>query len=85
MNLADELSRFFDEYNETFVDGERIAALYHTPTVTMRADGSVHCLQSREQLARFFQGVAETYRSCRSVAEALSPRWTGSSYAATAV
>jgi hypothetical protein len=28
----------------------------------MRGDASIHCLQSREELARFFQGVADTYK-----------------------
>jgi len=64
MTLASDLNSFFEQYNEAFasIDGRRIAALYHVPTVTMRADGSIHCLQSGEELARFFQGVAETYR-----------------------
>jgi hypothetical protein len=62
--LTEELSLFFEQYNQAFasIDGERIAALYHAPTVTMRADGSIHCLQAREELARFFRGVAESYR-----------------------
>jgi hypothetical protein len=29
--------------------------------VTVRADGSVHCLQSREELQSFFQKIADTY------------------------
>lgn len=62
--LASEVRAFFDKYNEAFasIDGQRIAALYHIPTVTMRGDGSIHCLQSREELARFFQGVADMYQ-----------------------
>ena len=28
----------------------------------MRGDGSIHSLQSREELARFFQGVADNYQ-----------------------
>ncbi len=61
--LTDEIRGFFEEYAEAFdsIDGNCIAALYHMPTVTMRGDGSIHCLQSREELARFFQGVADTY------------------------
>ena len=60
---TEEIRAFFEAYNEAFasIDGHRIAALYHAPTVTMRGDGSIHCLQSREELARFFQGVADTY------------------------
>jgi len=61
--LTEEVRGFFQEYNNAFasIDGGRIAALYYMPTVTMRADGSIHCLQSREELARFFQNVADTY------------------------
>jgi hypothetical protein len=55
---------FFDKYKDAFdsIDGQRIAALYHIPTVTMRGDGSIHSLQSRQELARFFQGVADNYQ-----------------------
>ena len=62
--LASEVRAFFDEYNEAFasIDGQRIAGLYHVPTITMRGDGSIHCLQSRDELARFFQGVGDTYQ-----------------------
>src|SRR3954451_6550223 len=43
-------------------DGDNIAALYSIPTVTMRGDGSIHSFRSREEIAQFFQGVADTYR-----------------------
>jgi len=58
-----EMSAFLN-YNETFAtyDGDQIAQLYCVPTVTMRGDGSIHCFQSREEIARFFQGVVDTYR-----------------------
>jgi len=61
--LTADVRAFFDGYNDAFaaIDGQRIAALYHLPTVTVRGDGSIHCLQSRDELARFFQGVADTY------------------------
>jgi hypothetical protein len=61
--FTDEVRGFFEEYNNAFasIDGNRIAALYHMPTVTMRGDASIHCLQSRDELARFFQGVADSY------------------------
>jgi hypothetical protein len=63
MELNEEIRRFFEKYAEAFdsIDGERIAGLYHVPTVTLRGDGSIHCLQSREALAKFFQGVADAY------------------------
>jgi hypothetical protein len=36
-----EVQAFFDQYNEAFasIDGNRIAALYHVPTVTVEATG----------------------------------------------
>ena len=62
--LASEVCAFFERYNEAFasIDGRQIAALYCTPTVTMRGDGSVHCFQSQEELALFFQSVADSYK-----------------------
>lgn len=62
--LTDEIRGFFQTYNTTFasMDGGRIAALYSAPTITMRADGSIHCLQSREELAQFFGNVVDTYQ-----------------------
>ena len=62
--LEAEISAFLKQYLETFAtfDGDRIAALYCIPTVTMRGDGSIHSFQSREEIARFFQGVADTYQ-----------------------
>jgi ketosteroid isomerase-like protein len=61
--LTEEIRGFLEQYMKAWesVDGNRIAALYCVPTVTMRGDASIHCLQSREELARFFQGVADTY------------------------
>ena len=62
--LTTEVRTFFEQYSDAFAsfDGKAIAALYYMPTVTMRGDGSIHCLQSREDLASFFQGVVDTYR-----------------------
>jgi hypothetical protein len=60
-----EMSAFLNRYNETFAtfDGDQIAAFYCIPTITMRGDGSIHCFQSREEIVRFFQGVADTYKN----------------------
>ena len=62
--LEVEISAFLNQYDEAFTtfDGGQIAALYCIPTITMRGDGSIHSFQSREEIARFFQGVADTYR-----------------------
>ena len=62
--LEVEMSNFFGrQYDDAWkFDGDEIAKLYCAPTVTVRGDGSIHCLQSREEVARFFQGVLDTYR-----------------------
>jgi hypothetical protein len=62
--LTEEIRTFFQKYAAAFdtLDGDRIAPLYHLPTVTMRGDGSIHCLQSRADLAKFFQSVADLYQ-----------------------
>jgi ketosteroid isomerase-like protein len=60
--LEGEVRAFLESYNKAFasIDGARIAALYHSPCVTLRGDGSIHCLSSND-LAAFFQNVADTY------------------------
>ena len=62
--LEREMAAFLTRYNETFAtfDGDKIAEFYCVPTITMRGDGSIHCFQSREEIVRFFQGVANTYK-----------------------
>ena len=62
-SLPSTIRQFFEDYARAFesIDGARIATFYHAPTVTMRGDGSIHCLQSREELQRFFQGVVDGY------------------------
>jgi hypothetical protein len=59
-----EMSAFLNRYNETFAtwDGDKIAEFYCVPTITMRGDGSIHCFLSREEIVRFFRGVADTYK-----------------------
>jgi hypothetical protein len=61
--LTEEVRRLFETYATTFasIDGAAIAKLYHAPCVTVRGDGSVLCLQSREELQAFFQKVADGY------------------------
>ena len=67
--LTEQVRAFLDSYMQAFVssDGGNIASLYHAPCVTVRADGSVHCLQSSEELRSFFQKLADTYsqEGCR--------------------
>ena len=63
--LEVEMLDFFGrQYNDAWkFNGAEIAKLYYAPTITVRGDGSIHCLQSHEELARFFQGVLDTYKS----------------------
>jgi ketosteroid isomerase-like protein len=60
--LDDAVRTFLESYNKAFasIDGARIAALYHSPCVTMRGDGSIHRLTS-DDLAAYLQNVADTY------------------------
>jgi hypothetical protein len=61
--LVEEVRRFFETYANTFasIDGAAIAKLYHSPCVTVRGDGSVLCLQTRDEVQAFFQKVADGY------------------------
>jgi ketosteroid isomerase-like protein len=62
--LEVEISALLSQYletSETF-DGDQVAELYCVPAIIVRGDGSIHCFQSREEIARFFQGVADTYQ-----------------------
>ncbi len=61
--LSDQINQFFEDYNRTFqiADGAAIAMFYHVPSLTMRGDASIHCFQSRDEIAAFFQAVAEGY------------------------
>src|SRR5262245_17469706 len=69
MAVLPDVQAFLETYTKAFlsVDGAGIAVLYHVPCLTVRADGSVHCPQSREELQSFFQKVADTYHQegCR--------------------
>jgi hypothetical protein len=62
--LVNDVRAFLELYGREFdsADGKRIAKLYHAPCVTMRGDGSIHSFHSQEDLTRFFQGVADSYR-----------------------
>ena len=61
--LTSEIKKFLNDYTSAFalVDGAAIARCYHAPSITMRDDGSVHVLETRQQLEAFFQAVAQKY------------------------
>jgi hypothetical protein len=52
--LEAEITAVLNQYNETFAtyDCDQIAKLYCVPSITMRGDGSIHCFQSRDEIAR---------------------------------
>ena len=64
-DLVSEVREFLVAYNEAFLvaDGVTIARFYHSPCVTVRGDGSVHSFQSKQEMEKFFGGVAEKYKS----------------------
>jgi len=60
---SDQINKFFEDYVRTFDgrDGTAISMFYHVPSLTMRADRSTHCFQSRDEMATFFQAVTDSY------------------------
>ena len=60
---SEQINQFFADYVRTFDerDGAAISMFYHVPCLTMRADRSTHCFQSREEVAAFFQAVSDSY------------------------
>jgi ketosteroid isomerase-like protein len=81
---SDQINKFFEDYTRTFDerDGAAISMFYHVPSLTMRADMSTHCFQSREEVATFFQAVSDSYaregnqggRFCNLVVQSIGAR-----------
>ncbi|HET8533395.1 MAG TPA: hypothetical protein VFO08_19735 [Methylomirabilota bacterium] len=70
--LHTAVREFFEAFVTAFgsFSGSRVAALYLVPGVALQGDGSVRCLQSREEVGRFFQATLDRYhadgcRACR--------------------
>ena len=61
--LAAEISAFLEKYAAAFAsfDSKAIASFYHVPVITLRGDGSIHCLASADEVENFFQTVADSY------------------------
>jgi hypothetical protein len=61
--LHDEVAAFFDSFVEAFstFSGAGVATLYCVPSVALRGDGSIQCLQSRAEVERFFQAALDGY------------------------
>jgi hypothetical protein len=63
-DLRTDCQQFFDSYQRIWAatrDGKQIAQFYHAPCLTLRGDGSMLTLQTEDEVARFFQTVADTY------------------------
>ena len=70
--LQVEVIEFFDAFVEAFrsFNGSQIADRYLVAYVAVRAGGSMSCLLTRTEVARYFQSVVDGYfgegcRSCR--------------------
>ena len=63
LQTKSEISNFFNDYTKLFDarDGTGIAAYYHAPSISMRADASVHVYRSHQEVREFFQAVADRY------------------------
>lgn len=59
-----EISQFFDHYAELFDKGSwsEFAELFHTPAVSVRADGSVSLLKTAAEAQAFFEAVSENWK-----------------------
>jgi hypothetical protein len=61
---------FFDRFVEAFAsfDAVRLAELFATPGVSLRVNGSIVALTSREDVIRYYQAALDGYRrdGCRS-------------------
>jgi hypothetical protein len=66
---------FFDRFVAAFAsfDATRVAALFATPGVALRQDGSIVALTAREDVVRYYQAALDGYHrdGCRSC------RWSG--------
>jgi hypothetical protein len=75
LSQADRAAMFFDNFVAAFAtfDPAVIADLFATPGVTLRADGSLVALTTREDVIRYYRAALEGYHrnGCRSC------RWTG--------
>jgi hypothetical protein len=74
LSQDDRARMFFDRFVAAFAtfDPALIANLFTTPGVTLRADGSIAALTTREDVIRYYRTAIEGYHrnGCRSC------RWT---------
>jgi hypothetical protein len=63
LQTKSEISKFFNDYTKLFDarDGTGISAYYHAPSISVRADASIHVYRSHQEVRDFFQAVADRY------------------------
>jgi hypothetical protein len=63
LQTKSEISKFFNDYTKLFDarDGTGISAYYHAPSISVRADASIHVYRSHQEARDFFQAVADRY------------------------
>lgn len=62
--MKDEAVAFFNQYRAEFdsANWAGFASLFHEPCLTVRGDGSVRAIQSRQKAASFFASVSDAWR-----------------------
>jgi len=63
-DALDTAKGFFETYQSVWIatrDGKQIAKFYHAPCLSLRGDGTFVCFNANDEIARFFQTVADTY------------------------
>ncbi|MEZ5652858.1 MAG: nuclear transport factor 2 family protein [Burkholderiaceae bacterium] len=63
--LENDILNLLERYTVAFnaVDAATIAEMYHAPSMTVRADGSVHVFESTAQVRSFMESLARQYQS----------------------
>lgn len=68
--IRQNAARFFDEFVEAFktFDGAVIAERYFVPFVAVHTDGTAETMQSRSEIANYFQRYLDSYYAdgCRT-------------------
>lgn len=59
-----EISQFFDHYADLFDKGpwSKFAELFHSPALSVRANGSVSLLKTAAEAQAFFESVSEDWK-----------------------
>jgi hypothetical protein len=62
-SLVVQMGSHFRAYADAFHarNGNLIADFFYTPCISIRGAAAIHWLQSRPEIEKFFQGVADSY------------------------